>query len=157
MCAAGERAGSAGTEIARVIVSRTPLVHGVVTSTRGSGVVLALGVIAMVVIAGTAAGVAVDVVRCGQKVQHAANLSALAASDVATGVVAGRPCVVAREIARAQGIRLSSCEVAGSTARVYATTTRHGFSIVKRAAAGPLPEEVWQVDGAHSPWGENRP
>ncbi|MEX2441084.1 MAG: Rv3654c family TadE-like protein [Pontimonas sp.] len=119
--------------------------------------VLALGVIAMLVIAGTAAGVAVDLVRCGQKVQHAANLSALAASDVATGVIAGRPCVVAREIARAQGIRLASCEVTGSTARVYASTTRHGFSIVKRAAAGPLPGGVWRVGGDHAPWGENRP
>lgn len=103
----------------------------------------ALAVIAALVIAGSAAIVVVDLLRFGEKVQHTANLSALAASDVAIGVVAGRPCVVAREIGRSQGIRVSSCEVAGSTVRVHATTTRHGLSITKRAAAGPISGGVW--------------
>ncbi|AVG23390.1 fimbriae protein TadE/F [Pontimonas salivibrio] len=111
--------------------------------TRGSGVVVALGVIAALVIAGSAALMVVDLLRFGEKVQHAANLSALAASDVAMGVIPGRPCVVAREIGRSQGIRVSSCEVTGSLVRVYATTTRHGLSITKRAAAGPISGGVW--------------
>lgn len=118
-------------------------------STRGSGVVLALAVIGALVLMGTGAFVVVDVWRFSEKVQHAANLSALAASDVSIGVIAGRPCVVAREVARQQGIRVSDCEVAGGTARVYATTTVHGVSIVKRAAAGPTPGGVWPPEETH--------
>lgn len=124
-------------------MSAIPATRGVGVFTRGSGVVLALGVIAVLVISGTAAWVVVDALRVSQKVQHVANLSALAASDVAMGVVSGRPCVVAREIGRSQAIRVSFCEVTGSTARVHATTTRHGLAMTKRAAAGPIAGGVW--------------
>ena len=110
---------------------------------RGSGVVLAVAVMAVAVTVGAVAVLVVDLLRTAQRAQHVANLAAVAASDVAIGVVSGRPCVVARQIARDQQMSLDSCEVAGGLATVAISLHYRGLTIDKRAAAAPQSTGVW--------------
>ena len=110
---------------------------------RGSGVVLAVGLMAVAVLLGGVAVATVDLLRSADRAQKVANLAALAASDVAIGVVSGRPCVVARDVAREQQMELDVCEVTGSVATVSISLKRHGVTIQKRAAASPQPTGVW--------------
>ncbi|MUN62186.1 hypothetical protein GMA12_03345 [Kocuria sediminis] len=78
---------------------------------RGSGTVhaltlsLVLGVLLVTVLLLAQAGVATH--RAGK----AADLAALAAADVARGLVAGEPCGAAARVARANGAQLELCEL----------------------------------------------
>ena len=110
---------------------------------RGSGAVLAVGLMAVAVLLGGVAVATVDLLRAADRAQKVANLAALAASDVAIGVVSGRPCVVARDVAREQQMELDVCELSGSVATVSISLKRHGVTIQKRAAASPQPNGVW--------------
>ena len=111
--------------------------------TRGSGVVVALGVLASTVVLAGVCLVAVDVLRWADRTQVAADLAALAAMDVSAGLVPGRPCVIAREIGRQHGVQVVLCEVESSRARVIAMTNRRGLVIEKRAQAGFVRGGVW--------------
>lgn len=115
----------------------------ILPGSRGSGVVLAMALMAVTVIVGGGALLVVDAVRTADRAQSVANLTALAASDVAIGVVSGRPCVVARQIAREHNMQLQSCEVSGSRATVSVSLRHHGVTIEKRAAAKPRATGVW--------------
>ena len=112
---------------------------------RGSGVVVAVSLMAVVVLLGGVAVTTVDLLRVADRAQRVANLAALAASDVAIGVVSGRPCVVARDVARQQQMELDACEVTGSLATVSISLRRYGVTIQKRAAASPRPSGVWSA------------
>ena len=112
---------------------------------RGSGVVVAVSLMAVAVLLGGVAVTTVDLLRAADRAQRVANLAALAASDVAIGVVSGRPCVVARDVARQQQMELDACEVTGSLATVSISLRRHGVTIQKRAAASPRPSGVWSA------------
>jgi len=110
---------------------------------RGSGVVVALGVLASTVVLAGACLVTVDVLRWADRTQVAADLAALAAMDVSAGLVPGRPCVIAREIGRDHGVQLVSCEVEVGRARVIAMINRRGVVIEKRSQAGFVRGGVW--------------
>ena len=90
------------------------------------------GAVGMGAIAG-AAGVA-------QAVSGVADNAALAAADVAMGVVAGDPCAVASRIVQATGARLAQCQVSDDSAGVAVTVvvdTRFGaFPVRVTARAG---------------------
>ncbi len=114
---------------------------------RGSALILALGIISMTVAVGGLAIVSADLLRHARSVQSVANSAALAASDVARGVVSGQPCRVARHIATQQGVRLESCVVSDGLATVIATANRYGFRIEKAAAAKPAHSRLWELVG----------
>ena len=106
---------------------------------RGSGSVL---VVALLGALFTLTAVLVPVLALlpvSQSVQGAADAAALAAADVASGLVPGVPCVTAARAAELNGARLVACSVDGLIATVAVSRTAGGFSISSRARAGPAP------------------
>jgi secretion/DNA translocation related TadE-like protein len=91
------------------------------TSDRGSGSILAVSILAAMV---TAVGVllpttAVAVGRA--RASNASDAAALAAADVASGLLPGSPCEAAEVVAAANGATLSACSVDGTTVTVEAS------------------------------------
>jgi secretion/DNA translocation related TadE-like protein len=72
-----------------------------------------------------------------ERVGSAADASALAAADVATGLYPGVPCDWARSVAAANGATVSACAVDGLIVTVRTQTTFLGLSLVATATAGP--------------------
>jgi secretion/DNA translocation related TadE-like protein len=70
-------------------------------------------------------------------VAAAADAAALAAADVASGLVPGHPCDVARRVAAANGASVELCAVDGLVATVTVGRTILGFPLSERATAGP--------------------
>ena len=117
------------------------------TLTRGSGSLLALGVCGALVSLSAIALWAIGLVHTASRVQHTANLAALAASDVSMGVVAGHPCRVARSITQSSGYSLEFCEVVDGISRVVVTVVDGVIPIEKRASARPQPLAGWEGVG----------
>ena len=104
---------------------------------RGSGSLLAVGAgLALV----TLLAVALPLYK-GYAVRHAvvvaADASALAAADVASGRVAGFPCDTAARVAAANGTGIASCEVDGLVVTVVARGDWMGLAVSAAATAGP--------------------
>lgn len=102
---------------------------------------------AVVMVAGTAAlgiGAVSGAAAAAQTIAGAADLAALAAADVAMGVVSGDPCAVASRIARASGVHVTECEVSESVGGVSVTVVVEGrfgifpVQVGARAGSGPL-------------------
>ncbi|MCT1367954.1 Rv3654c family TadE-like protein [Kocuria massiliensis] len=76
---------------------------------RGSGTVLAVAVVALII--GLAVGVAVvgQVAAAHHRARTAADLAALAAADAARGLLSGAPCDVGRKVVEENGARLVQC------------------------------------------------
>ena len=103
----------------------------------GSGSLLAVAVIGST-IASVALGVPLLVgIGVRQSVEGAADASALAGADVAAGIYPGSPCVVAADVARANGARLASCAVDGLVVTVRASAEFLGLPLAASATAGP--------------------
>lgn len=104
---------------------------------RGSGAILALGVIGatvavvLTVIPVTGAFVA------SQRVVNAADAAALAAADVASGAVPGVACQQATAAASLNGAVLDGCELSGAVALVSVSGSWWVFSLSAVARAGP--------------------
>ena len=112
-------------------------------STRGSGTVLLLGITMAIISLGGAVLVAVDLVTFSSRIQQVANLAALAASDIAIGVVPGEPCNDARALVSGQALRLVSCATAEGVATAIVSGVRHGLEVEKTARARPTQGEIW--------------
>jgi secretion/DNA translocation related TadE-like protein len=104
---------------------------------RGSGTVLALGVIGALVALGTTMFPLSTVYLARQSLSAAADAAALAAADVAVGITSGYPCDAAAAAASANGARLSECRLDGLVATVTASASILGFALTARATAGP--------------------
>lgn len=74
-----------------------------------------------------------------QAVAAAADASALAAADTASGRIPGYPCDNARRVASANGAALRSCEVDGLVVTVTAGRVVVGLDVIVGATAGPPP------------------
>lgn len=72
----------------------------------------------------------------------AADASALAAADVAVGIVPGFACEQAAAVASANGARLAQCETDGLIVTVVASRPFLGLTITATATAGPPPDEM---------------
>ena len=103
---------------------------------RGSGSILAVAILAAVLVLFSLVLPVTTVISLQQRTAGAADASALAAADVAVGIHAGSPCLVAARIAAANDTRLDGCVVDGTTATVRVTTFVLGFRVVARATAG---------------------
>lgn len=103
---------------------------------RGSGTVLALAGVALLItlfavvhLLGSAAVAAAQAAR-------GADLAALAGADAARGLVAGDPCTVAEEVTVRNQVRLLSCTVGGThgtdvTVEVSAPVTAHTAELLQ--------------------------
>nr|RZI37115.1 hypothetical protein BJQ95_00458 [Cryobacterium sp. SO1] len=126
--------------LTRRLATRGParsLVPG--SSERGSGSVLAVALVGALV---TLTAVLVPVLAllpAHQSVQGAADAAALAAADIASGLIPGVPCDTAARAAELNGARLAACTVDGLIATVTVARTVGVFPISSRARAGPAP------------------
>ncbi len=103
---------------------------------RGSASAVALGWIAMLVLAtGVFAEVATHVL-IANRLQGAVDRAALGAADVRMGVVAGLPCDIARQILQDEQFSLDSCELEDDGARVAGGMSWRGVWHSARAHAG---------------------
>jgi secretion/DNA translocation related TadE-like protein len=104
---------------------------------RGSGSILGLA------IAGTIAAVLSVTLplymgfSVRESVAGAADASALAGADVASGIAPGSPCGVAATVAAANGASLVSCRVDGLVVTVGLERGFLGLQLVQSARAGP--------------------
>lgn len=106
-------------------------------SERGSGTILAVALVA-----GIAALMSLSLplyigLAVRQSVAGAADAAALAAADVAVGIVPGYPCDAAGRVVAANGAALSSCELDGLVVTVSATRWILGIPVTSYATAGP--------------------
>ncbi|MCU1579379.1 MAG: hypothetical protein JWP19_1583 [Rhodoglobus sp.] len=104
---------------------------------RGSGTVLS---VAMVGAVAALASLSIPLYMgfaLRQSVAAAADAAALAAADVAVGIVPGYPCDVAAGVAAANGASLSSCVADGLVITVSATRSILGIPVTSYATAGP--------------------
>lgn len=67
----------------------------------------------------------------------AADAAALAAADVASGLVPGIPCDAAADVAAANGGSLAGCDVDGAVVTVGVSGSVFGIPFAIRATAGP--------------------
>jgi secretion/DNA translocation related TadE-like protein len=104
---------------------------------RGSGTVLALMTIAVVAVVTTTVMLVSGAWAARQRAGIAADAAALAAADVAVGLIDGEPCSRAELVARANGAALADCAIAGPVAWVTAVVPYAGWQAEVRARAGP--------------------
>lgn len=74
-----------------------------------------------------------------QEVAGAADAAALAAADVASGLLPGFPCAQAERVAEANGATLRACHVDGLIATVSVGSSVLGITVTAGATAGPPP------------------
>ena len=113
------------------------------TGERGSGTVLALALIGVLVALAVGMTVVIEAHRVASRVQSVADLAALAASDIDRGVVVGRACRDARDIVRQHGLHPALCAVEDGRARVQVRGSLWGVSVVREAVAAPPGGGVW--------------
>lgn len=109
----------------------------ILSDERGSGSVLALGIVCAVVVVAAGGLALAGAGAAGARAAAAADLAALAAADVAAGRVAGVPCEIADAVARANGATLQACDQTGLTVTVTATTPYLDLAASASARAGP--------------------
>ncbi|MGN6428294.1 MAG: Rv3654c family TadE-like protein [Leifsonia sp.] len=104
---------------------------------RGSGSVLAVAVIGATV--SLAAGMLAvgGAVAAQRRASAAADLSALAAADVAVGRVAGDPCQTAADVSAANGAAVTGCSADGVVVTVTTSVDYLGLPATASARAGP--------------------
>ncbi len=102
-----------------------------------AGSTLAIGVLALTAVVGSAVGaVGAGAIRAAQ-VSAAADAAALAAADAASGAVGGEPCQRAGQLAQRAGVRVVDCDIDGLVATVEVAGSVGLSRVHARARAGP--------------------
>lgn len=109
------------------------------TTDRGSGSILAVGSIAAL-----CAATAIVLPFCAalpvkHRIKNAADAAALAAADVAVGLIPGAACEVAARVTDANGATLRRCQIDGLFVTVTAASSVLGLPIAATSSAGPAP------------------
>lgn len=106
-------------------------------SERGAGTVVALGLGLGIVAVLMLALPAWLALATRHSVTAAADAAALAAADVASGLVPGYPCEMAAHVAAANRASVALCTVDGLVATVVVSRGILGLTIEESATAGP--------------------
>lgn len=104
---------------------------------HGSGSILVIAILAAILSVVSFLVPLTAVVIAKGSVAAAADASALASADVASGLLPGSPCVVAASIAAANRVNIGRCEVLGAVATVTVSRQVLGFRVTISARAGP--------------------
>ncbi|WP_327015940.1 Rv3654c family TadE-like protein [Cryobacterium sp. MP_3.1] len=120
-------------------MTRPPIRRPTSARERGSGSVLAVALLGTLVTMTAVLVPLLALLPVSQSVQGAADAAALAAADVASGLMPGVPCATAARAAELNGARLVTCSVDGLIATVAVSRTVGAFPIGSRARAGPAP------------------
>jgi hypothetical protein len=105
---------------------------------------MGLTTLACIVLVGSVALAVMAGLNVARHVQSVANQAALAASDIARGVVPGHPCRVASSLVSGAGFRLLGCDVERGKAWIVVGGQWWGIDIEKRAHAGPPDHPVFR-------------
>ena len=108
---------------------------------RGSGTLLGIAVIGGVLSVVCLTAPLYTGIAVAQAVSGSADAAALAGADVASGIAPGSPCLVAAEVARANGANSRACWVDGLDVTVRVDRAFFGFDLSAVATAGP-PDSV---------------
>lgn len=103
---------------------------------RGAGSILAVALIATVLALFSLLTPLGVVLEARHRAAGAADASALAAMDVALGIVAGVPCEEAASVASANGATLDRCGIESDSATVRVRVTVLGLVVLAQATAG---------------------
>ncbi len=114
--------------------------RGRTASDRGSGSLLAIGLVAALAVLTTLIVPLYGALAVRSLVGAAADAAALAGADVAVGLAPGIPCEAASRAASAAGARMTSCAVDGLVITVVASRDILGVAVTAAATAGPPPE-----------------
>jgi secretion/DNA translocation related TadE-like protein len=106
---------------------------------RGSGSVLAVGLLGATMAATVAVVPILVVLAVNAEVQGAADAAALAAADTASGALPGVPCEAASRTADVNGASVTECAVDGLIASITVSRVVGGLTIDARSRAGPPP------------------
>lgn len=110
---------------------------------RGAATVLAVALLGLLLVVGSALGVVGAIFSDHRSAQAAADLAALAGAAATAG--AGDPCATATATAAANGARLTACVLEGRDVRVTVVVTGPAWrglvtgDLVAESRAGPLP------------------
>lgn len=115
---------------------------------RGSGTVLAVGVVSVLATLLLAGALVASVAVTGQRARTAADLAALAAvGEALTGAPQDRACKVAEEVALGNGAEVGQClstldEAGRPRVEVVVVSATPGgrWTVTRRAAAGAVPD-----------------
>ncbi|WP_281241804.1 Rv3654c family TadE-like protein [Actinomyces ruminicola] len=103
---------------------------------RGSGTVMVLGIIAVVLCLGLGATGLIQAQAAGGRARSAADLAALAGATALTSVFApADPCATAQRVARANGAELGACTINGEDVTVTVVVPTRILGIPRRAEA----------------------
>jgi secretion/DNA translocation related TadE-like protein len=111
----------------------------VVRRETGAGSVLVIALVGVVALLGLGAVALGGGLAARQRVIGAADAAALAAADAASGAVSGEPCVLAGDVAAANGAELRSCSVDAAVAVVEVGGVFGVVPLLARSRAGPPP------------------
>ena len=103
----------------------------------GAGSVLAVALIATVLAITLLLVPLYSLLTVRARAAGAADAAALAAADVAVGIVPGVPCEIAASVASANRARLTECQADGVIVTVRVSVTVFGFLVQVAATAGP--------------------
>ena len=104
---------------------------------EGSGGVLTLAIVAMVVCAVLAVLPLSAALAAARRAAVASDAAALAAADAVLGVVSGEPCGWAAKVAAAHRVALTACRVDGAEVVVSVRTNAGSLPVESSSRAGP--------------------
>jgi secretion/DNA translocation related TadE-like protein len=103
----------------------------------GAGSILAIAIIGAILACISLVFPLCTVLVARASVTGAADAAALAAADVAIGILPGIPCAVASSVAEANDANLQECLADGVIVTVRVSTVIFGFPVTSSATAGP--------------------
>ena len=126
----------------RMLCRGTPAARVVMVDERGSGTVLVLGIIAVLLAMAVCAGGLIQAQAAAGKARSAADLAALGGATALSSVVApSEPCETAGRVARANGAEVTVCTVVGEDVVVEVSVRTRVLGVVREAVstarAGP--------------------
>ena len=111
----------------------------VASDERGSGSLLTIAIGGATVVLTALALPLYIGLSARHSIAAAADASALAAANVASGLFAGYPCEQASTVAAANGVDLDRCDVDGMVVTVGVSAAILGIPVTVMATAGPPP------------------
>ena len=127
----------------RMLCRGTPAARVVMVDERGSGTVLVLGIIAVLLAMAVCAGGLIQAQAAAGKARSTADLAALGGATALSSIVApGDPCEAASRVARANGAEVTTCSVTGEDVVVEVSVEARVLGVsrpaVSSARAGPV-------------------
>ena len=127
----------------RMLCRGTPAARVMMVDERGSGTVLVLGIVAVLLAMAVCAGGLIQAQAAAGKARSAADLAALGGATALSSVLApADPCEVAERVARANGAEVTTCSVTGEDVVVEVSVEARVLGVsrpaVSSARAGPV-------------------